>query len=104
MAMDVVIGLVDAQLVGRAVLAVGLIWLKRAVNLDPMRREGARMREMPLKRTTARRIRRSRKWIARLDVYQASAPGVFYLKRFSAVNIWGKLRSRGSCVNLCAEP
>jgi hypothetical protein len=77
MVTDVVTGLVDVQLVGRAVLAIGLIWLKRAVNLDPMRREGARMKEMPVKRTTARRIRRSRKWIARLEVYQASAPGVF---------------------------
>ena len=73
---DVTIGLVDVQLVGRAVLAAGLTWLKRAVNLDPMRREGARMKEMPVKRTTARRISRTREWIARLEGCQASPPGV----------------------------
>ena len=76
MVTDVAIGLVDVQLVGRGVVLVGLTCLNRAVNRDPMRREGARMNEMPVKRRAARRISRSREGIARLKVYQASPPGV----------------------------
>jgi len=74
MVTDVTIGLVDVQLVGREVVAVGLTCLNRAVNLDPTRREGARMKAMPTKRRTARRRSRTREKIARLEVYQAAPP------------------------------
>lgn len=61
MVTEVMIGLVDVQLVGREVVIVGPTCLKRAVNRDPMRKEGARMKEMPVKRRAARRISRSRR-------------------------------------------
>jgi hypothetical protein len=70
------IGLVDVQLVGRGVVVVGLTCLNKAVNRDPIRREGARMKEMPAKRRTATRTSRIRGKIARLEGYQASPPGV----------------------------
>jgi hypothetical protein len=76
MVTEVMIGLVDVQLVGREVVIVGPTCLNRAVNRDPMRKEGARMKEMPVKRRAARRISRSRRWIARMEEYQASPPGV----------------------------
>jgi hypothetical protein len=76
MVTDVTIGLVDVQLVGREVVGVGLTCLNSAVNRDPTRREGARMKEMLAKRRTARRISRSREKIARLEGCQASPPGV----------------------------
>jgi hypothetical protein len=60
MVMDVIIGLVDVQLVGREVVAVGLTWLNRAVNRDPIRTEEARMKDMPIKRRTARMTSRIR--------------------------------------------
>jgi hypothetical protein len=72
---DVVIGLVDVQLVGREVVTVGLTCWNRAVNRDPTRRDGARMKEMPAKRRAAKRISRTREEIARLEGYQASPPG-----------------------------
>ncbi len=87
MVTDVTIGLVDVQLGGREEAAVGLTCLKRAVNRGPIRREGARMKEMPAKSRTARRTSRNREKIARLEGFQASPPGVLEFTECSAVNV-----------------
>lgn len=86
MVIDEVIGLVDVQLVGRDVGELGLTCLKRAVNRDPTRREGARMKEMPAKIKKPKRTSRIRERVARLERYQASPPGMLHFIECSAVS------------------
>jgi hypothetical protein len=64
---EVVMGLVEVQLGGRE-LTAGRNWFTMAVNLDPKRKEGARMRMLPAKKMAASRRSRIRGGIARLEV------------------------------------
>lgn len=77
MVTEVVTGLVDVQLVGRETLAAGLTCLKMALNLGPMRREGARMKEKPVKRMAARRTTRIREKVARLEAIRLHRLGCY---------------------------
>ena len=63
-------GLVEVQLGGREVTA-GRNWFTIAVNLDPKRKEGARMKMLPAKKMAASKRVRIRGRIARLEVEQA---------------------------------